>query len=283
MHAPRLQPHACAQALDLSRCVRVEHLTFHHSSHSLLELQLGACMHTACMHTACMCTACMHTACSLAMPHGSSRCLTVPHGAGHCAQLSRDAISAIAESCEALLALALLACAQLDDALLLELGTGCTRLQRLHLQHSRTVPPPPLLARSSPCAQPPPQGPTRLLLRLPLGPRGATLPAWVPNGGCGGALCAYPRWPMPRPMPRPMPMLMPMLMPMPRPYRQCELISERGAFYAATSCRELRELRLCGCVQLTDEEALQATHGCSSLCALELPSGKMADLLAGII
>jgi len=86
------------QALDLSRCVRVEHLTFHHSSHSLLELQLG-----------------------------------------HCAQLSRDAISAIAESCEALLALALLACAQLDDALLLELGTGCTRLQRLHLQQCELI------------------------------------------------------------------------------------------------------------------------------------------------
>ena len=31
------------QALDLSRCVRVAMLTFHHSSHSLLELQLGHC------------------------------------------------------------------------------------------------------------------------------------------------------------------------------------------------------------------------------------------------
>ena len=131
-----------------------------------------------------------------------------PRTTGHCAKLSRDAISAIAESCEALQTLALLACnqvccpapsllpgtclllplashhrtdlpaapsRQLDDALLLELGTGCTRLQRLHLQH-------------------------------------------------------------------------------------CELISERGAFYAATSCRELRELRLCGCVQLTDEEVLQARN-----------------------
>ena len=58
-----------------------------------------------------------------------------------------------------------------------------------------------------------------------------------------------------------------------------QLISERGAFYVATSCRELRELRLCGCVQLQDEEALQATHGCSRLEVLELPSGKMADLL----
>ena len=56
---------------------------------------------------------------------------------------------------------------------------------------------------------------------------------------------------------------------------------ERGAFYAATSFRELRELRLCGCAQLTDEEVLQATYGCSSLRALELPSGKMADLLPG--
>ena len=77
---------------------------------------------------------------------------------------------------------------QLDDALLLELGAGCPRLQRLHLAH-------------------------------------------------------------------------------------CELISERGA-----SCRELRELRLCGCAQLSDDEALQATHGCNALRLLELPSGRMADL-----
>jgi hypothetical protein len=224
------------QALDLSRCVRVAMLTFHHSSHSLLELQLGAlltmAMLTMALLTMAMLTMALLTMAMLTMalltmamlaPRAAARPSTdyslptthhplptthYPRTTGHCAKLSRDAISAIAESCEALQTLALLACnqvccpapsllpgtclllplasnhrtdlpaapsRQLDDALLLELGTGCTRLQRLHLQH-------------------------------------------------------------------------------------CELISERGAFYAATSCRELRELRLCGCVQLTDEEVLQARN-----------------------
>ena len=37
-----------------------------------------------------------------------------------------------------------------------------------------------------------------------------------------------------------------------------------------------QSLRLCGCAQLSDDDALQATHGCNALRLLELPSGRMA-------
>jgi len=133
-------------ALDVGRCALISTIQFHHSSHSLCELQLS-----------------------------------------HCTALTAAALLEIVESCEALCALWLEGCAVLDDSLVFKLCQGCSALERASFSH-------------------------------------------------------------------------------------CDFITERAVFYVSMQLRSIRQLCLCSCAQLHDEQVLAAVQVCTALRFLDLPS-----------
>jgi len=138
------------QALDLSRCSRVETINFHHSTHSLLELQLSRCpklSRAAISAVAESCEALRSLALQACATLDDALLLEIGQGCSqlrrlhleHCVMITERGAFYVATSCRELEELRLCGCESLEDEEALAAAHGCTQMRLLELPSGRVV------------------------------------------------------------------------------------------------------------------------------------------------